>query len=314
MRGVGSWVMKLIGPTLLVALLATTDLNALMKSLSRVDIMWWAVALSTWLVIACLKGLRWRLMCLDQGIILGAGRACRWYLAGLFLGGVSPGRVGELIKVTYLRRLGHATGKALFSTVMDRVWDILIMPAMALMAVLSMGVGVSGLAQVSALMIGPILAAMLLLGRGRRLLLLPLRRLVPQTYRKQATVTLDDFLGEFETITLAQSVWAGGITVLSWLMYVAAAQALCIGLGLDVALETTAAAVLGAALVGLLPITISGVGTRDAVFVFFFQSVGLAVHDAIALATLMLGLNLAVLLLYWPFYHLASRPLRTELS
>lgn len=314
MRGLGSWFMKLIGPTLLVALLATTNLTALTNSLSRVEVLWWIIALGVWLIIACLKGLRWRLMCRDQGIKLGAGRACHWYVAGLFLGGVSPGRVGELIKVSYLRNLGHATGKALFSTVMDRVWDILVMPAMALMAVLSMGVGVSGPAQVSALMLGPILATILLLGRGRRLLLLPLRRLVPKTYREQATVTLDDFLGEFETITLSQSLWAGGITVLSWLLYVAAAQALCLGLGLDVALEVTAAAVLGAALVGLLPITISGVGTRDAVFVFFFQGVGLAVHDAIALATLMLGLNIAVLLLYWPFYHLAARPLRTELS
>jgi hypothetical protein len=42
----------------------------------------------------------------------------------------------------------------------------------------------------------------------------------------------------------------------------------------------------------------------------FFARVGVGTAPAIALSTLLLGLNLMVLLLYWPAYHhaLASRP------
>jgi hypothetical protein len=190
---------------------------------------------------------------------------------------------------------------------MDRIWDILVMPAMALVALVSVGVGIAGSVQLVALIIGPILAIWLLLGPLRTLLLIPLKRLVPASYRQKAAMTLEDFMAEFGSVTFGQSLWAGSLTTLCWLLYVAAAQALCVGLGVDIPIETTAAAVLGAALAGLLPITVSGVGTRDAVFIFFFQRLDFGPHDAIALATLMLGLNLVVLVMYWPFYQRASK-------
>ncbi|MFA5480470.1 MAG: lysylphosphatidylglycerol synthase transmembrane domain-containing protein [Candidatus Muiribacteriota bacterium] len=44
------------------------------------------------------------------------------YMSGLFFGGATPSKVGELIKVRYFKKIGK--GNAFYVVIMDRIWDV----------------------------------------------------------------------------------------------------------------------------------------------------------------------------------------------
>jgi uncharacterized membrane protein YbhN (UPF0104 family) len=64
------------------------------------------------------------------------------------------------------------------------------------------------------------------------------------------------------------------------------------------------------AMIQVLPVTVSGLGTREAALVFFLHPLGVAQADAFALGLLIYLLNLAVSLLGAPGFAVGRRPAR----
>ena len=307
-RSVRRWALRLLGPIVLGLLLATSDLSAIGRALASAAPAAFAAAVAIWLVITALKAQRWRSILRTQGIALGYRRALHWYAAGLFLGGVSPGRLGELVKVAFIRDLGHPLGRALFSAVMDRLLDLLALPAVVLGAMALYGGLLADELGTLAAALGLGAAGLFALWRWRRLLAIPIRALAPAALRARAQVTVEDFLGEVGRFGSRDGLALGTLTLATWVLYGASVAVLGLGLGLPTDPVYLGAAALLAALVGLLPVTVSGVGTRDAVFAVLLGRVGVPTETAIALATLVLGLNLAVIAVYaLPYQTAVSR-------
>lgn len=306
-----AWPLRLLGPALLVGLVWTTDLGEIGTALATANPLRFAQATACWLLIAAVKAWRWRELLRAQSITLSYGQAWHWYMAGLFLGGVSPGRLGELVKVGFIRDLGHPMGRALFSSVLDRLLDLLVLPLVAVM-----GMALYGTVFADELVIGLGALGVMVLGAGvlwraqdqvRRVIAVAVSALMPKSVREEARLTVDDFTRDFGALRGRDWALHGLVTAGCWVLYGGAAVLLADGLGLDIAPVWVGVAVLVAALAGLIPITVSGIGTRDAVLAGFFARAGVGAAPAIALSTLLLGLNLMVIVLYWPAYHLALR-------
>ncbi|MDP6943018.1 MAG: lysylphosphatidylglycerol synthase transmembrane domain-containing protein, partial [Myxococcota bacterium] len=289
----------------------TTDTQEIGAVLSTADPVRFAQATLCWLCISAIKAWRWQQLLAAQGIDVPYRRACHWYCAGLFLGGVSPGRLGELVKVGFIRDLGHPMGRALFSSVLDRLFDLMVLPVVAIVGMALYGTVFADEMFIGLLALGAIAVVGLVTwwagDRVMRLVAVPVRALMPPAMREEASLTVEDFLRDFRALRLGDWVRHGVVTALCWVLYGAAAVLLARGIGLAVAPVWIGVAVLAAALAGLIPITVSGIGTRDAVLAGFFARVGIGTAPAIALSTLLLGLNLVVVALYWPAYHLALR-------
>lgn len=301
------WLLRLLGPALLVGLLLTSDLDAVGAALTGADPRWLAGATAAWVAIALVKSWRWRTLLAAQGIALPWATAARWYLAGLFLGGVSPGRLGELVKVTFIRDLGHPMGRALFATVLDRLLDLVVLPMVAVAGMAVYGAVFADEIETVALAAALAVIGLGVLWRGRRLLAFPVRALMPAPVQEQARLGVDDFMEDLRRLGARDYLLHGGVTAACWVGYAAALYLLAVGLSLPIDPVYLGVAVLIAALAGLAPITVSGVGTRDAVFAALFSRVGLTSADAIALSTLVLAVNVAVIILYWPAYQRSVR-------
>jgi uncharacterized membrane protein YbhN (UPF0104 family) len=306
------WGLRLLGPAILVGMLMTADLAHIGDNLARMDIRFFIAAVLGWFCIAAIKTWRWRHILAAQGISLRYRRALLWYLAGLFLGGVSPGRLGELVKVTLVRELGQPMGRALFSSVLDRLFDLLVLPVVAVA-----GMGLYGAVfseELEWVVLALIFTAigLVLAWRGRHLIALPVRTMIPEGMRQQAGLTVQEFMADFERLGVRDYLLHGGITALCWIGYMGTFDLLAMGMDLAIDPVYLGVAALTAALLGLLPITVSGLGTRDAVLAAFFLRVGLNVSDAIAMSSLILGVNLAIIALYFPAYQVAMGWLETQ--
>ena len=64
------WLLKLLGPLLLVGLVMSTDLEQITEVLYQSDPLCFLEALACWLLIAALKGWRWQQILAGQAILI----------------------------------------------------------------------------------------------------------------------------------------------------------------------------------------------------------------------------------------------------
>src|SRR4029077_19423301 len=131
------WVPRLIGPAILVYFLLTTDIARIVGNLR---VLHWApllLSLALYPVMVGIKTWRWTVVMRSLGIQAPPlGASMNLYMIGLFLGGATPGQSGDFIKAWYLRERGQQLAPALFSIVLDRLFDFVIMALLALLALI----------------------------------------------------------------------------------------------------------------------------------------------------------------------------------
>jgi uncharacterized protein (TIRG00374 family) len=312
------WLLRLLGPALLVLFLATADLGELWRTISTARL--WPIALSLLLMppFVLIKAWRWLRIMRELGLRLDFPTACALYTVGLFYGATTPGQAGDLLKAFYLRDRGQPLAPATLSVVLDRLFDLLIMAALATLGIFALGQLLPSRELQSALVLlmGLGLAALtvVLVARGPRewALTVALPRLAP---RLQAT--LARWNSQLRTLTLRPAL-IGELTLLSlgsacftflrlWLLFLA--------LGLDrVPLYVVIGASALIAVLQVLPISIAGLGVRDAVLIAILLPYGYQAEQAITLSALFLLINLEhilvgfILSFWYPLGRLTAPP------
>lgn len=302
-----SWAWYLIGFALLVVVLWQVGPGELIRALLRIRPSYMGAALLLGVAMMLLRGMRWWLVCRGLGLSVGSGEALRLYLLSAFAGAATPGRVGDLAKAYSVRDRRAAGGleAGVASVIYDRLLDIGQLGALALGAVdalpwppgrwgpLLAVVGLAGL--VAATLTGPIRK-----GLVAQPLAWALRRLPGGD-----GVAPGPMPG---TTTLA----AQGLTTAALSCFVGEVVILARGLGIDGPSwwQIAVLAALGA-LVGSLPISIFGIGTRDALFVAASPLLGVPAESLLALSVLMLavyGFNAALGWAAWTATSPGARP------
>ena len=297
------WVPRLIGPAILVYFLLTTDVA---KIVGNLRVLRWApllLSLALYPVMVAIKAWRWTVVMRSLGIRpppLGASMTL--YMIGLFLGGATPGQSGDFVKAWYLRERGQPLAPALFSILLDRLFDFLIMAMLSLVGLNAFldrfpeqlrvpiqGASV-GLAAAAALMI-PLLMAR----RPRNWLMIQALRLTP----RRAHTALERWRNQLDSpdvppamlgsLLLATACSAASVIARLWLLF----SALDVGIPIP-ALVSSVALI---SVVQVLPISFAGVGVRDAVLIAVLAGYGYGPDKALALSALFLLINLEHILI-----------------
>jgi glycosyltransferase 2 family protein len=283
----------------------------ILDTLAHANPAWVALSVLLYFPFALIKSERWRLLAGDLGIGMGAGEAWRLYAVGLGAGALTPGQAGDVIKAWALQRRGRPLGAAIASTVLDRLFDVAGLAPLALLGVVVFGQEYVGGVGVVALISAAALGAVVLFAQRAAILRLVNRRIA----RAAAARGAADAPAGASSLGARSLLLAGGWTILSFAMstFRVWLLALAIGLALDpaqvggmVGLTTVAA---------LVPVSVSGVGTRDAMLVALVGRLvappAAASAAAIALSTLILGLNLVNALAGYAVWWAESRAGRT---
>ena len=297
-RRLARWWPRLLGPAILGYFLATTDVGQIVAILRSTR--WTPVLLSLALypIFVLLKTWRWGLLIRSlSGHAPPLGTLMIMYMIGLFLGGATPGQAGDFLKAWYLRDRGHSLTSALFSIVLDRLFDFLIMGWVTLLGLsavlgyfpphLQSPIRIVVIAGAAAFTLG--LPALLARASRDRLVTLAIR-LLPARW----AAALARGRGEWSGLRLQPALLArllvatlGSLTstiVRLWLLFRAVdvtvpAAALVAAIGLIAILQTA-------------PISFAGVGVRDAVLIAVLGAFGYGAERALALSALFLLLNI----------------------
>ena len=115
---------RLVGIFLLIILLFTQDLDQLKSIFLRINLYLFSTGLLLIFPYIIIRSLRWNLIMKFYGIDVNITESTIIYFSALFAGLVSPGRLGEFIKIFYISERGHSYIVSFISVLLDRLWDI----------------------------------------------------------------------------------------------------------------------------------------------------------------------------------------------
>jgi hypothetical protein len=246
-----------------------------------------------------LKAFRWQRMLEVQGLHLPRRVAIAAFFSSQFYGQVTLGRVGELYRAEALIERGVPLGTALSSSLYDRLLDL----AAVLLVAAVLGASVLGSSRAATLAGVTLLGSMAL---GIAVLRAPWFARYALVARLRAFIEARN--GTRGMLGLAASLVAGlgpllrpGFlieatlwTLVAWLGYFASLSRVAAGMGLVVSpiLLTTGAAF--GALSALLPVTISGIGAREVIFMHVLAREHVAGEQAVVLSLLHLSMMTGV--------------------
>lgn len=286
----------MLGVGLFVLILLRIDWSKLTRTLfleTRQNLAFFLFALILLIPLIYIKVTRWRLILRDLGIEITQKEGLTYYFIGLFAGSATPGQLGEFIKTVYLSKKGHPGGASFFSVLYDRVYDII-----ALAFILFFGLALlSGndysepilLVFASVLIIFTIL--FLMMGKFRKFIMIDLFKWVlPSGIKKRLKefdINRDINKYQLKKSTLLHSFI---LTILAYALVFYRYYLLLLTLNLEPPFGTWFGAVTLATFISLIPISIAGVGTRDAVLIGIFSTVGISAEKSVAFSFLILML------------------------
>jgi uncharacterized protein (TIRG00374 family) len=301
-----SWLPSLLRLAGLVAmvllLLFVVDLHQLGRTLVSIEPGWAVAALLANLPILALKTERWRRVLMALQISYPFRRAFVAFTGGLPASIVTPGHVGELARVMYLKAdLDLSAGIGLFSVVVDRLLDLMLLSFVGGTALAVWQLHWSLPVWVFPVL-GPVVIAPLLLAipavRKRVAGFFERKRAKDGDRRSDGLGRLSDawvkgtarVLGGSSERALFHAVV---FTLLAFCLLAAQTFFLACGLGLPLSFWEILLIIGLANLVSALPLSVAGVGTREAVLVLLFAGRGIAAEYALALGAAILVCNVA---------------------
>jgi glycosyltransferase 2 family protein len=272
---------------LIVLVLYTAHPARVWHALQDFDPGWFAAALALNIAVTPLMAYRWQLLLQARGRRdVPLSWLTETYFVALLLGQVLPTAVGgDAVRLVDLARRTGARAEAAASIVVDRVVGTFALVVLAAAGGLLGGGSLStGSVLVLELFLaaGCVFLAWLFLGRSARPLL---RRLVPTARRLRiegpARAVYDDLHAYRQHRSTLVTVLA--LAVLAQCLRVVVIAWLARGMGLDVGFGTFL--LLGPVLflVTVVPISLNGIGLREAAFVALLKGVGVSTADAFVL-------------------------------
>jgi uncharacterized protein (TIRG00374 family) len=287
--------LPLLGLLLLAWVISRQDLHALRAAFTTIQTAALLQAAGMFSLNMALKSLRWQRMLDAQKLRLPLPVAVAAFFTSQFYGQVTLGRIGELYKAEALTERGVPLGIALSSSLYDRLLDLaavlLVAAVLATTVVGDARAGAVAGACMALLMVGALvlLRARSLGGLG------PVARLRAWLESRRGTrgalgmlVQLIAGLGPLlrPRFVLEATAW----TIASWALYFASVWQVAAGLDIHAsATSLTAGSALGA-LSALLPVTISGLGAREVIFMNVLAQEGVEPARAVVLSLLHLAM------------------------
>jgi uncharacterized protein (TIRG00374 family) len=265
-----------VGPALLVVVIARMpDRGAVLDAILAASPWPLLLALVLNVVNIHLKVIRWDVLLRTRGIVYPRRRAWASFLTSLYVGILTPGRVGDVLRAQYLKSdLGVPYAEGLASVVMDRLCDLYVLSAFVTVGIVRYGAVVVGelavvtWAGVAAIVLGPLL--LFVPGLGERLMSRVYVRFAPS----KDPADLSRFLEAVRANVGRSLLKTIPLTVATFLVNYVQGWLIARAMGLRMEFLDATCLIAIASLLGLLPVSVSGVGVRELFFSLAFPMLG----------------------------------------
>lgn len=282
----GSHILKSIGLIILAVILYHVDLYEVWRQLKVSDPLFIAAAIILILPQVALRAYRWQQMLALEDINCPFRLALSFYFAGIYIGLMTPGRLGEMAKAFFLKKRNLASfSQTLPSIIADRCFDLYFLIIVAAISLYFLGLGVKSLSAgvLITLIVGGAPWLLIFIWRSGRLSNW-IGTVIADRWGDKWSGSFESSSGVVERLVSTRVTYMMALTIASYGVYFLQTWLIACSVGLELNFTTVAMVVSIAILIGYVPITIAGLGTRDAVFIYLFEQFGVSVTSALSFA------------------------------
>lgn len=293
---------RLFGIILFIYILSRIDISELMTALKNINLVYYLIGILFLILGFSIRVLRWKILTQSVGAGTSFKNLAEISARGVFLGFVTPGKLGEFWKAKYLAEDAKvAGGRAFYSAFMDKVVDLLVTGTVGLLGIMIICLKFRGVQdwELAALIFLSFitLTYFLIWKKGiQRLLKILIKFLIPSILKKRANSFLDEFYRGCKSLDLKLFF---KILIFGFLYYFFAGAVvhyfITLALGISVPFWYLFLIVAIAWLAAVIPVTILGLGTREAAFIYFFSLLGISPSSAVALSLLALFSSILII-------------------
>jgi uncharacterized protein (TIRG00374 family) len=284
----------LIGLFLLALILYKINLENLVTILKSTNIFLIVFALSINIPTIMTMVLRWKRIISVSNLKISFKNTLFSYLKGALWGTITPGKIGELYRAKYLKEETKTSiGIALSTVVIERIFDIFFLLILGFIGILILSLYALKSFPILSLSIALVAFCLLLYlfmnEKWIRSILKPIFNIIiPKKHKEKIEFHFDEFYKGLKSIKLNTYVICAIYTLIicflnSFMLYL-----LSLSLALNVSFWFMVIALPIITLINLIPISISGLGTSQAAFIFLFAIYDVSSESAVALSFLFM--------------------------
>jgi uncharacterized protein (TIRG00374 family) len=294
-------LLSLVGIALFLIILSRINLNDLIEIITHTNVLFLFLAFLVNCIAILLKSLKWKIIVNSVKPDFSLEVSVVASFVGFSFSTITPAKLGDFIKVLYITDENCSLGKSISTIVIDRLIDIILLFSIAFIGIY----GFSVFYHIEILSIGTIVLIIAGILAGLYIvlnkpllstLLKPFFNIfVPKHLKSKIALYYDDFFTGLFTFYYDRARFFSSISVgiISWIPPFVYGYLLALSIGIDTGVLFFVLVIPVLSLLDLLPISISGIGTRDVALVFLFGLKGISPEQAVAFSLIYLFMS------YW---------------
>jgi len=296
-----SLILKLIGIILFMFILTKIDLKSFFNLLRDINLYYFIGAVLLLFPMLFIKAYRWNYLKKTQNINYKLSDSILMYGSGIYIGLLTPGRIGDFIKVLYLKNDGNSAGKSFVSVFIDRIADLLFLIIFGYIGMFFFihlfRKQVYILSFIFIILLLIIIFAVTKKELAKNLLRKIFGFFIPAKYKEKTKINFNDFYNDLKILNRKKIFKVSLITVLVWMIYFIQIFLLANALNINISFIYLSVCACIAGLITLIPISISGIGTRDITLIVLFSFLGISRESAVAVSMLILSMSIVMALI-----------------
>jgi len=302
---------KIIGIGIFVFILFKMNLSQFVGIWNKINIVFVLAGLLFVIVEIIFRAVKWKYLLQFFSIPIPLGQSVKVFWIGLFIGMVTPGKLGDILKVYFIDVAENSRLRALLSVVLERVTDFIVLAVVGIVSALVVFEWNDNFFK--SLFIILLFGTVLFFVIGQKHYLTDLTQ---RALSKYAPLLADQFqklsfkhmLSDLKDADKRLLYVVVILLLFCWFVYFVSRYFLMLSLHIPLSFLDMTACVALSTIFALLPISVSGIGTRDISMIYLFSFYGLTAEQAIAFSMIILITDSVIVSFgYIPYHFLCSR-------
>ncbi|MBI4843121.1 MAG: flippase-like domain-containing protein [Nitrospirae bacterium] len=284
-------ILRIIGIGLFIFIIRNIDFSRIASYLSKINITYLTAVLILNFPLILTKTFRWNSILKIQKIKLPLMDNFLIYYSTSFLGVISPGNIGEFMKAFYLKKeAGVPLSKGFLSSMLDRLFDLYLLSIIGTLGIWHLKI-ISHPSMAFAVLIALVSLPLILIvnkklmGKCIRFLY---NNFISDKNKNRVEKNFRDFYEDASELISPRLFISAILTCLGTFIFFIQSYLLVISLGLQAGFVTITIFMSVARLISLIPVSVSGIGTRDAILIYLFSTISLSPETAVTYSFLIL--------------------------
>jgi uncharacterized protein (TIRG00374 family) len=276
----------IIGIILLIYLIINIGTNEIIATFLKLSPIYIIASALITIPRVLLRNYQWQLILKKQNISVSYIKSLKIFLIGYFYGAVTPGYLGVLMRIPYLKaETNQPLGKLFINSFILSAVNNLVLYFMAIIAAIIISEHIPEALPLAVIVL--ILNVLFYLyfikkDRGEKTFHILIKFFIPKKTRVYFTQFINTFYNDFPYIK--DFALPALLSIPFWIIMYSQIYILALSLNIDIPYFTFILFYSIANLISFIPITVAGLGTREAVLIFLFSIYGTTPEKALVIS------------------------------